>query len=117
MKIRVLSYYVRIGPDAAAGATALTLRSCCYISRYSGVHHAKVWVGYKAHFNTLLLLGDAQYLVWGAFYTTKVDGIGMGLTISRSIIEAHGGRLWAVATDWPGSTFCFSLPIEEAPKV
>jgi C4-dicarboxylate-specific signal transduction histidine kinase len=52
-----------------------------------------------------------------AFYTTKVEGIGMGLTISRSIIEAHGGRLWAVATDWPGSTFCFSLPIEEAPKV
>jgi C4-dicarboxylate-specific signal transduction histidine kinase len=38
-----------------------------------------------------------------AFYTTKVQGIGMGLTISRSIIEAHGGRLWAVANDGPGS--------------
>jgi C4-dicarboxylate-specific signal transduction histidine kinase len=48
-----------------------------------------------------------------AFYTTKVEGIGMGLTISRSIIEAHGGRLWAIANDGPGSTFCFRLPIDE----
>jgi C4-dicarboxylate-specific signal transduction histidine kinase len=46
------------------------------------------------------------------FYTTKVEGIGMGLTISRSIIEAHGGRLWAIANDSPGSTFCFTLPID-----
>ena len=52
-----------------------------------------------------------------AFYTTKVEGIGMGLTISRSIIEAHGGRLWAVANDGPGSTFCFTLPIDEGSKV
>jgi C4-dicarboxylate-specific signal transduction histidine kinase len=49
--------------------------------------------------------------IFEAFYTTKVEGIGMGLTISRSIIEAHGGRLWAVANDGPGSTFSFTLPI------
>src|SRR3984893_2253621 len=52
-----------------------------------------------------------------AFYTTKAQGIGMGLTISRSIIEAHGGQLWAVANDGPGSTFCFTLPIDEAGKL
>ena len=51
-----------------------------------------------------------------AFYTTKVEGLGMGLTISRSIIEAHGGRLWAVANAGPGSTFCFTLPIDEGSK-
>jgi C4-dicarboxylate-specific signal transduction histidine kinase len=52
-----------------------------------------------------------------AFYTTKAQGIGMGLTISRSIVEAHGGQLWAVANDGPGSTFCFTLPVDEAGKL
>jgi C4-dicarboxylate-specific signal transduction histidine kinase len=52
-----------------------------------------------------------------AFYTTKVEGVGMGLTISRSIIEAHGGRLWAIANDGPGSTFCFTLPIHEGSEM
>jgi C4-dicarboxylate-specific signal transduction histidine kinase len=51
--------------------------------------------------------------IFEAFYTTKAEGIGMGLTISRSLIEAHGGRLWAVANDGPGITFCFTLPIEK----
>ena len=51
--------------------------------------------------------------IFNAFYTTKAEGIGMGLSISRSIIEAHGGRLWAVAKEGPGSIFCFTLPIEK----
>jgi signal transduction histidine kinase len=45
-----------------------------------------------------------------AFYSTKPQGLGMGLAISRSIIETHGGRLWAEANQGPGATFLFSLP-------
>jgi PAS domain S-box-containing protein len=49
--------------------------------------------------------------IFEAFYTTKPDGMGMGLAIGRSIIESHGGRLWASANGGPGSTLQFTLPI------
>jgi signal transduction histidine kinase len=48
--------------------------------------------------------------IFDPFYTTKPGGMGMGLSISRSIIEAHGGRLWAEAKDGPGTMFHFTLP-------
>jgi signal transduction histidine kinase len=48
--------------------------------------------------------------VFDAFHTTKPRGMGMGLTISRSIIESHGGKLWATANPDRGETFRFTVP-------
>ena len=51
--------------------------------------------------------------VFEAFYTTKSSGVGMGLSICRSIIDAHGGRLWAEANEPRGAVFLFTLPSVE----
>jgi C4-dicarboxylate-specific signal transduction histidine kinase len=50
--------------------------------------------------------------IFDAFYTTKAHGIGMGLRISRSIVESHGGRLWAAENSPQGASFYFTLPTE-----
>jgi signal transduction histidine kinase len=47
------------------------------------------------------------------FYTTKAEGMGMGLAICRSIVEAHGGRLWATACEPNGTLFQFTIPAEQ----
>jgi PAS domain S-box-containing protein len=51
-----------------------------------------------------------------SFYTTKADGMGIGLSVSRSIIEANHGRLWATANEGPGATFAFSIPCDRGPE-
>jgi PAS domain S-box-containing protein len=54
---------------------------------------------------------DRAGSIFDAFYTTKADGTGMGLPISRSIVEAHGGKLWLEPGDGRGSAFRFTLPV------
>ena len=60
------------------------------------------------------LAPEALDHVFEAFYTTKAEGMGMGLSISRSIIAAHGGELWPSRNDEHGATFQFTLPTEDA---
>ena len=66
-----------------------------------------------------LPLGKADQ-IFAAFYTTKAEGSGMGLAISRSIVESHGGRIWADGSSGRGATFHFTLPLapeEKCPSV
>jgi PAS domain S-box-containing protein len=54
-----------------------------------------------------------QDKIFDAFYTTKENGMGLGLPICRSIIELHNGRLWPQSDDRPGTTFCFTMPVPD----
>ena len=53
--------------------------------------------------------------VFDAFFTTKENGMGMGLAICRSIVQAHNGRIWAASAEGRGATFCFTLPLQLSP--
>jgi PAS domain S-box-containing protein len=59
---------------------------------------------------------ESKDKIFDAFYTSKSLGMGMGLAISRSIVEHHGGHLWAVPNDGPGATFLFTLPRHAEPR-
>jgi PAS domain S-box-containing protein len=69
-------------------------------------------VGVWVHDSGVGFAPEASQRLFEAFYTTKAQGMGIGLSVSRSIIERHGGRLWATHNDGSGATFAFSVPAD-----
>jgi len=105
----VLLNLILNGMDAMAGTTgearALTVRVTM---------KAPAWLEVAvSDGGTGLTPGESSQL-FEPFYTTKPNGMGMGLAISRTIIEAHGGKIRAENNAGPGATFSFTLPAEEA---
>jgi signal transduction histidine kinase len=101
---QVILNLVMNGVEAMASATGrpreLLIRSRPYESDKALVAVQDSGVG---------LDGQDLEKIFDAFYTTKPQGMGMGLAISRSIVEDHGGRLWVAPNDGPGATFQFTL--------
>jgi signal transduction histidine kinase/PAS domain-containing protein len=85
------------------GTGELTIKSQQHDSRQVLISVADTGVGVEPE--------NAEQ-IFNAFFSTKHQGTGMGLPISRSIIESHGGRLWAASNSGPGATFLFTLPSE-----
>jgi len=89
--------------DLQHGARLLTLRTSVQDAR-------RILVGVRD--TGIGLTEDAFARLFDRFFTTKADGMGMGLRISQSIIESHDGRLWAERNGDDGTTFLFTLPID-----
>jgi hypothetical protein len=121
----------RIGRDLGWSIRSL----CLYLPSFSradnhiyAVPSAAIFVSVRANYTIaqwsspeglLIGVGDSgpgvaeedRERIFGSFYTTKAGGVGIGLSICRSIIEAHGGRLWADANQPRGAIFKFTLPV------
>ena len=105
---QVLLNLVLNGLDAVNGAGGEN-RCVSLTARLNGMQTIEIAVGDTGHGIPVEKLQQ----VFDPFFTTKSDGMGMGLPISRTIIEAHGGRLWAENKNAGGAVFRFTLPIAE----
>ena len=97
------------GMDACAQATAGERRVVIGIRREEGAHQLEITV----RDNGPGIPHDKRDRVFEPFFSTKPQGLGMGLPISRAIIESHGGRMWVDNNDGSGAVFRFTLPVAE----
>ncbi|WP_244135943.1 MULTISPECIES: ATP-binding protein [unclassified Burkholderia] len=102
--IHLVMNAVQAMSDVEPGARRLRIRTHAFDERHAGVvvEDSGTGIGHA----------DADRL-FSAFFTTREDGMGMGLSICRSIVEAHGGRIWADLRAGPGAVMQFVLPVEE----
>jgi two-component system sensor kinase FixL len=105
---QVLLNLILNGMDALNG-TRREDRRVSVTARLEGPQSVEITVSDAGHG----IPADKITHVFDAFFTTKPNGMGMGLPISRTIIEAHGGRLWAENNNIAGAAFRFTLPIAE----
>ena len=105
---QVLLNLILNGMDALNG-TRLEDRRVDVTARLDGAQLVEIAVGDAGHG----IPADTLARIFDPFFTTKPNGMGMGLAISRTIVEAHGGRLWAENRNGGGAAFRFTLPIAE----
>ena len=109
-----LSVVDRDGELPAEDLQGVLLDTAINPSRESGAEkHDAQYVVVKVQDSGPGIAPQQQDRLFEAFYSTKPGGLGMGLAICRSIVEAHGGRLWATANEDRGAAFHFTLPIKE----
>ena len=105
---QVLLNLILNGMDALHG-TRLEDRRIDVTARVDGAQHMEIAVGDAGHG----IPADTLARIFDPFFTTKPNGMGIGLAVSRTIVEAHGGRLWAENRNGGGAAFRFTLPIAE----
>jgi C4-dicarboxylate-specific signal transduction histidine kinase len=113
-KIQLQQVILNLIMNGIESMTGVTGRSRLLLIRTSVVGDGEVCVSIKD--NGIGVSDEVMPRLFEPFFTTRSQGIGMGLAISRSIVEAHGGRLWAESTVNQGSVFQFTLPGEGGPN-
>ena len=106
-RIQLQQVIINLVINAVQAMAAVTDRECVLFVRTQRQDPGQVLVAVEDA-GVGIEPGDADRL-FSAFYTTKPDGLGMGLSICRSIIDAHGGRVWASRNTGPGMTFQFTI--------
>lgn len=107
-RVQLQQVIINLVMNGIEAMTEMTGRGCELVIRSGRYNGEKVLVAVQDA--GMGIDPDNEARIFDAFYTTKVEGMGMGLSICRSIVEAHSGRMWASRNAGPGATIQFILP-------